>query len=281
MRWDRLRLRRCADVDVASAARRSCIYVIAGTNGAGKSSVAGAMFRRSGADYFNPDEATARVLAANPGTSAADANSAAWHQGRRLLERAIAERLDFAFETTLGGHTISARLHQASAAGIDVRIWFVGLRSPELHVARVRARVARGGHDIPEEKIRERYDRSRINLIELMPQLTELRVYDNSVEADPHTGRAPRPTLILHVANRKIVEMLDLSETPQWAKAVVAAAVRFSRRLAVRVCRGAASAPAPRARTSAASATRVPVRPPARSPHAMSPGTSESSKCYK
>ena len=127
------------------------------------------MFRQAGADYFNPDEATARILAANPDISAADANRAAWHQRKRLLERAIAERLEFAFETTLGGHTISALLHEALAAGIDVRMWFVGLSSPELHMARVRSMVARGGHDIPEEKIRERYDRSRINLIELMP----------------------------------------------------------------------------------------------------------------
>ena len=149
------------------------------------------MFRQAGADYFNPDEATARILAANPDISTAEANSAAWHEGKRLLERAIAERLDFAFETTLGGHTISALLHEALAAGIEVRMWFVGLSSPELHIARVRSRVARGGHDIPEEKIRERYDRSRINLIELMPRLTELRVFDNSFDADPHAGHSP------------------------------------------------------------------------------------------
>ncbi len=203
--------------------------MLAGTNGAGKSSVAGAMFRRSGADYFNPDEATARILAANPGITTAEANSAAWQQGKRLLERAISERLDFAFETTLGGHTISALLQEALAAGIEVRIWFVGLSSPELHVARVRSRVARGGHDIPEEKIRERYDRSRMNVIELMPRLTELRVYDNSFEADPHTGRAPQPTLMLHLTKGKIVEMVDLAETPQWAKALVAAAVKISK----------------------------------------------------
>jgi len=186
------------------------------------------MFRQAGADYFNPDEATARILAASPDISTADANSAAWHEGKRLLERAIAERLDFAFETTLGGHTISALLHEALAAGIEVRMWFVGLSSPELHMARVRSRVARGGHDIPEEKIRQRYDRSRINLIELMPRLTELRVFDNSFDADPHAN-APQPNLILHLARGKILEMVELSKTPQWAKALVAAAVKISK----------------------------------------------------
>jgi predicted ABC-type ATPase len=188
------------------------------------------MFRRSGTDYFNPDEATVRILAANPGISTAEANSAAWHQGKRLLERAIAERLDFAFETTLGGHTISALLRKALAAGIEVRIWFVGLSSPELHMARVRSRAARGGHDIPDAKIRERYyDHSRVNLIELMPRLTELRVFDNSFEADPQAGRTPRPALILHLAEGRIVKMVNLAETPQWARALVAAAFQTSK----------------------------------------------------
>jgi predicted ABC-type ATPase len=203
--------------------------VLAGTNGAGKSSLAGAMFRQAGADYFNPDEATARILAANPDISTAEANSAAWHEGKRLLERAIAERLDFAFETTLGGHTISALLHETLTAGIEVRMWFVGLSSPELHVARVRSRAARGGHDVPEQKIRERYDRSRINLLELMPRLTELRVFDNSMDADPHAGRVPQPILVLHLAKGKIVGMVELSQTPPWAKALVAGAIKSSR----------------------------------------------------
>lgn len=214
---------------VAGRPRRSRIYVLAGTNGAGKSSVAGAMLRRVGADYFNPDEATVRILAANPGISMTEANSAAWHQGRRLLERAIAERLDFAFETTLGGRTITALLGDAAAAGIEVRIWFVGLSSPELHMARVRARVARGGHDIPDARIRARYDQSRLNLVELMPRLTELRVFDNSADADPHAGTAPRPVLVLHMTRGRIVETIDLPKTPPWARPLVAAAIKLSR----------------------------------------------------
>ena len=60
-------------------------------------------------------------------------------------------------------------------------------------------------------------------------RLAELRVFDNSFEADPHVGRAPQPTLILHIAKGKILEMVDLAETPQWAKAFVAAAVKMSK----------------------------------------------------
>jgi predicted ABC-type ATPase len=199
---------------------------LAGANGAGKSSVGGAMFLAQGAEYFNPDEAAGLILSANPGIPQAEANSAAWHQGKRLLEHAIAERLSFAFETTLGGHTITALLDSALSAGIEVRIWYVGLATAELHIARVRARVAKGGHDIPEARIRERYDRSRLNLIQLLPKLSELRVYDNSEEADPDAGVAPEPELLLHMGRGRIVRSCDLAATPVWAKPVLGAAMK-------------------------------------------------------
>ena len=202
------------------------IYVLAGTNGAGKSSIAGAMLLRQRVEYFDPDEAARRILAANPGIDQTQANSAAWHEGKRLLERAIAERLDFAFETTLGGRTIPDLLERAAARGFEVRIWYVGLNGPELHVARVRARVAKGGHDIPEPRIRERYDASRLNLIRMLPSLRELWVYDNSKDADPAAGAAPEPRLVLHLRQGAVVGPRDLSLTPEWAKAIVVAAMK-------------------------------------------------------
>jgi predicted ABC-type ATPase len=201
------------------------IYVLAGTNGAGKSSIAGAMFRQAGGEYFNPDEAARLIRARDPGLSQAQANGAAWRQGVRLLERAIAERRTFAFETTLGGRTITASLERALSAGLEVRVWYIGLSSPELHMARVRARVARGGHDIPEARIRARYDSGRLNLIRLLPRLTELRVYDNSAEADPHAGVAPEPRPILHTIRGKVASSCPLAETPEWAKPILAAAL--------------------------------------------------------
>jgi predicted ABC-type ATPase len=211
---------------VPDGPRAPRIYVLAGTNGAGKSSIAGAMLLRQRVEYFNPDEAARRILAANPGISQTQANGAAWHEGKRLLERAIAERLDFAFETTLGGRTITALLERAAARGFEVRIWYVGLNGPELHIARVRARVAKGGHDIPEPRIRERYDASRLNLIRLLPSLSELWVYDNSKDADPDAGVAPEPRLILHVRHGAVVGPRDLALTPEWAKAIVAAVIK-------------------------------------------------------
>jgi predicted ABC-type ATPase len=204
-----------------------CIYVLAGANGAGKSSVGGEMFLESGAEYFNPDGAAQRFRSVNPGMTQEEANSAAWRQGKRLLERAIAEHLDFAFETTLGGRTIAALLDRALSEKMEVRVWFVGLASPELHIARISSRVASGGHDIPEAKVRERYESSRLNLVGLMPKLTELRVFDNSEAADPRSGIAPRPKLLLHMDRGGILAMCDLANTPQWAKPILLTAVRL------------------------------------------------------
>lgn len=211
---------------MAEPPRIACIYVLAGTNGAGKSSLAGAAFNQRGAEYFNPDAAARRVLEADAGLTVEQANSIAWHQGRRLLERAIEERLDFALETTLGGNTITALLQKAVDRGIEVRIWYAGLSSPELHIARVRQRHARGGHDIPEADIRRRYHTSRLNLIRLLPNLTELRLYDNSVEADPEAGKSPRPRLVVHMLGGRIRGPRSLRRTPEWAKPIVAAALR-------------------------------------------------------
>ena len=212
---------------MADAARIPCIYALAGANGAGKTSIVGAMFLQEGAEYFDPDGAARRILSANPRITQMEANSAAWQEGRRLLERAIVERCHFAFETTLGGNTITALLARALSAGIEVRMWYVGLSSPELHIARVRARVARGGHDIPATTIRDRYVRSRLNLIQLLPKLTELRVYDNSENADPHAGGVPEPKLLLHWAGGKVMRC-DLVHTPEWAKPILAAALKTS-----------------------------------------------------
>lgn len=202
------------------------IYVLAGVNGAGKSSIAGAAFRALGADYFNPDEVSRLLMTAHPQMDQRQANSIAWQKGKELLERAMAERLDYAFETTLGATTIPRLLEEAASRGFELHVWYVGLSSPKLHLDRVRARVRKGGHDIPEADIRRRYRHSRMNLIHLLPALSALRVYDNSREADPADGKMPVPRLVLHLENGKISGPKDLSQTPDWAKPIVAAALK-------------------------------------------------------
>lgn len=204
-----------------------CIYVLAGVNGAGKSSVGGAAIRAMGGEYYNPDEVARALMAADPRLAQAQANAKAWLIGKKLLEKAIRDRLDFAFESTLGANTIPALLGAAAQQGYAVHVWYAGLSSPELHLARVKSRVRKGGHDIAEADIRRRYEHSRLNLIELLPHLAALRVFDNSAEADPAAGKAPEPVLVLHLERGTILNAADLPHTPAWAKPIVAAALKL------------------------------------------------------
>jgi predicted ABC-type ATPase len=202
---------------------RPVLFVLAGVNGAGKSSVGGHMLERAGLAWFNPDS-FARELMAATGCDQIQANAAAWHEGMRRLDEAVASGANFAFETTLGGRTVPVKIKAASATH-DVLMWFCGLSSPELHIARVKARVAAGGHDIPQAKIRERYPAALRNLIALMPRLAHLQVYDNSTEAAP--GEAiPDPLLVMEMKSGRLVRPADvhsLASTPDWAKPLVEA----------------------------------------------------------
>jgi len=199
--------------------------VLAGVNGAGKSSIGGAIIRASGADYYNADEAAREIRHAKARLGQREANGLAWGKGRDLLRRAINERKDFVFESTLGGHTIPTMLAEAADAGGAVHIWYVGLDGVDRHIDRVRARVRAGGHDIPEADIRRRYETSRENVAWLIPKVASLRVYDNSLEADPASGKSPLPLLLLHLDRRRILVLADLREMPGWAKPLVAKAM--------------------------------------------------------
>jgi predicted ABC-type ATPase len=201
------------------------ITVLAGTNGAGKSSIGGAQLEAARAPFYNPDAETRELMAANPAMTLDEANAAAWGIGKERLEAAIESRSNFNFETTLGGATIARLLTKAHANGLRVRVWYCGLRDAELHIARVRA--LRGGHHIAEKKIRERFDASRNNLCSILPSIDELMLYDNSDDADPHAGRAPRPVQLLHFRDGKILNLA--STIPAWAKPIAAVALSLAK----------------------------------------------------
>lgn len=203
---------------------RPVLHVLAGPNGSGKSSIGGVRAERKGLTWFNPDRRTRELM--GTGLTEHEANAAAWAEGVRKIDEAIAAGVSHAFETTLGGRTITAKIREAAATH-DVHIWYCGLASPELHVERVRQRAEAGGHSIPIEKIYERWENAPKNLITLLPHLTNLLVYDNSAPAVD--GRA-RPQLLLHVVDRVLHtppphDPDALERVPAWARPVVHAAL--------------------------------------------------------
>lgn len=207
---------------------RPFLIVLAGVNGAGKSSVLSALLLDEGLDWYNPDRYAADLVR-ELGMGLEEANGRAWQHGKSLLERAIATGRNHAFETTLGGSTIARLLRDASKTH-DVLMLYCGLASPELHIARVAQRVAHQGHPIPEDKIRGRWNTSRANLVQLLPVLSRLQVFDNSRSVEPGQD-VPDPALVLELEAGRIVfpdvaSHEALAAVPVWARPILEAAIR-------------------------------------------------------
>lgn len=196
------------------------ILVAAGANGAGKSSIVQPYFESIAGSYFNPDEAARELV--TRGIPQQAANQQAWAIGYQGLCEAVETGGNYAFETTLGGHSIPFQLMRALAFGRPLVILYVGLASVELHLQRIRERVARGGHDIPSDKVRQRYDDSRRNLLWFIGTAAAIRVWDNSEQSAD--GKPSRTREILRTEHDAAKLMLPdgMDKVPDWTKPLFA-----------------------------------------------------------
>ena len=155
------------------------IVIIAGPNGAGKTTFAFSYLdvEARGLAFVNAD-----LIAA--GLSPLDPQAAAVKAGRLMLaeiDRLAAEGRSFAFETTLAGRGYLRRIDSWRRIGYRVTLLFLSLPSPEEAVDRVRHRVAQGGHNIPEDVIRRRFEAGLANLRERYGPIVDGWVlYDNA-----------------------------------------------------------------------------------------------------
>lgn len=160
------------------------IIILAGPNGAGKSTLAPVLLRDTLGllEFVNADTIAAGLSGFQPERAAVEA-------GRIMLKRLhelAARKLSFAFETTLATRSYAGWLARLKQDGYHMGLLFVWLQSPELTVQRVRQRVLAGGHSIPEEIVRRRYDKGVKNFFSLyQPLVDEWGVYDNSAIGAP------------------------------------------------------------------------------------------------
>jgi predicted ABC-type ATPase len=154
-------------------------YIVAGSNGAGKTTFATEFLPRYAdcVNFINPD------LIAR-GLSPFDPNVALVRAGRLVLERIKQMRSaesDFAFETTLAGRSYIRVIRDLRAAGYCIQMFYLWIPGPDLALLRIRHRVQEGGHNVPARHVRRRYRRTLVNLFSLYrPLLDTLRVFDNS-----------------------------------------------------------------------------------------------------
>jgi predicted ABC-type ATPase len=163
--------------------RHLCI-VIAGPNGAGKTTF--------GREFLLKDTRVIHFVNADviaSGLSPLRPEMVALAAGRiflRELDRLAKARADFAFESTLSGLVYLNRLKRWKAAGYRIEIVYLRLRSPQLALRRIAARVKQGGHNVPRADVLRRFDRSWTNFQKSYRLLADTwSVYDNS-------GRNPR-----------------------------------------------------------------------------------------
>ena len=155
------------------------LYIIAGCNGAGKTTASFTVLPEmlGCREFVNADEIAAGLSPFNP-------EGVAIQAGRLMIDRIIyllKEGQTFAFETTLATRSYVKLIRQAQKRGYFVTLLFFTLSTPEQAVARVARRVAMGGHNIPEDVIRRRYEAGLSNLFQLyMPVCDSWSLYDNS-----------------------------------------------------------------------------------------------------
>jgi predicted ABC-type ATPase len=156
-------------------------YIIAGSNGAGKTTFATEFLplHANCRNFINPD-LLARAY------SPFDPDAGMLRAGRTVLE-SIAEftdaRTDFAFETTLSGRTYLPLLRKVKKAGFRLHMFYLWIPTPGLALLRIHDRVESGGHNVLAKDVRRRFGRTLINLFTLYrPLLDTLQFFDNSSE---------------------------------------------------------------------------------------------------
>jgi predicted ABC-type ATPase len=155
------------------------VYTIAGPNGAGKTTFA-REFLPNYADcknFINADLIAQGVSPFSP-------EAIAFRAGRLMLAEIqlyVRRGASFGFETTLSGQSYLSMIRHLKKRGYEVHFFFLWVPSVDLALKRVRARVLEGGHDVPENVVRRRFDRSIRNfLLRYLPLGNSWMLFDNS-----------------------------------------------------------------------------------------------------
>jgi predicted ABC-type ATPase len=174
-------------LDEALGNYQPVVVMLAGSNGAGKTTFYRRYLPGTGLPFVNADEIARAIDPRLPETNSYQAMQLA----DVLRADLIQHRLSFCMETVLSD-THGAKLgflEQARKVGYCIVVIFIRIASPDLSAARVSQRVLQGGHDVPASKLRERFPRTQSNAAKAMAIAHLGIVLDNSSARAPYAWR--------------------------------------------------------------------------------------------
>jgi predicted ABC-type ATPase len=145
------------------------LLIAAGPNGAGKSTFVASVLEERQRPYLSADLISTEFSQLDAGTRRVTA-------GREFIlrtEAQLSKDEDFIIETTMSGRTLQHLLRRAKLHNFEITIVFIYVDSPETSLARVRERVRRGGHDVPEADIRRRFPRCFANFWRIYREIAD------------------------------------------------------------------------------------------------------------
>ncbi len=146
--------------------------VIGGVNGAGKSSLTGVL--RGEYNDLGIVIDTDMLTAKHGGDRIKGGKEAL-----TLISDCMSKGVNFTQETTLSGKKTLRTIIEARERDYYIRLYYIGISSAEESIARIKNRVAKGGHNIPEETVKRRYETRFDDLKRVLPYCDEVRFYDN------------------------------------------------------------------------------------------------------
>lgn len=153
--------------------------IIAGANGAGKTTIAANYLNnRNSIQFINADEIYKSLTLGDKDNS--PLHIEAGKIAIKLINKKIIEKKSFILETTLSGKLHKSQIEKARTQGFKIKIIYIYLPNAQLAIQRVKQRVSKGGHNIPQETIKRRYKKSLINLILLKDIVDEIIIIDNT-----------------------------------------------------------------------------------------------------
>ncbi|MBL8673746.1 MAG: hypothetical protein JNL07_02580 [Rhodospirillales bacterium] len=200
-------LRRLSD---AVAGDGRFLLVLAGSNGAGKSTFHDLYVRPLGLAFVNADLIARDLGIADPVARARRAGEVAEDERRSLLARGESFCMETVFSDPVGAKL--GLLRDARRAGYEVVLLFIGIDGPDLSLLRVAQRVAQGGHDVPDDRLRARFPRTLENLKRAIGEVDMALLLDNS------DAERPFRTVARYERGARVSRLRRL---PPWAKGVV------------------------------------------------------------